>query len=484
MKNCGAATFCLDRKAKPDKVRPMRKTRARDLTALVIIAGLFGGGGVAYGIPNLVVQLAALAILAINQEAMAGFVRTAPRTLMALVSISLALPLLQLVPLPPGMWHSLPGRDLVRESLVLAKSDGWFAASLNSARTFVAFVGLLAPLTVIVVGYGANRRAIDLATLAWIGLGLTCLVIGSIEIMQADGRSLFYPENGMTGVLYGVFANRNSTGIFLDCCLLLLCGMPAAKPMSVRWLTKSVSALLLVVGVVLTQSRTGMVLMALPFGLVMLRLITGLLQARQSPASHANSHKHTTTPRNLAIAVVAALVLLLGAIGTAALAPVVQDSRIGTTLARFSKTDDQRAEYWEDARYTAERYWWAGSGMGTFDEVFQADEALENVSPRRAGRAHNDYLEVAIEAGALGLGVIACWALWIVATGLGALRRPDPWPALSGLGILTAAALQSTLDYPLRNQAMLCMAAFAVVLLVSGGKEEPQKTRPAKGEPA
>ena len=463
-----ATTFALDQKAKPDKVRSMRKTRARDLTALVVIAGLFGGGGVAYGLTNLVVQLVAIALLAINGTAVANFISKAPRAVLALIGVSLALPLLQLVPLPPDMWQALPGRDLVRESLALAKSDGWFATSLNSGRTLVALIGLLAPVTLIVIGHGANQRAISLATLGWVALGLLCVFIGTVDIMQPDGKSLFYPENSMKGVLFGLFANRNSTGIFLNCCLLLLCGMPAARPLSARWLTKGCAGVLLVVGVVLTQSRTGLVLLALPLGLFMLRIGVALLQARKAKVSGRAPAQADPASRNVAIAAISALALVVLAIGTVGLSPVAGDSRISTTLARFSKTEDQRAEIWDDARYSAERYWWAGSGMGTFDEVFQADEALENVSPRRAGRAHNDYLEIAIESGIFGLAIIAGWALWIMFASFRALRRPDPWPALSGLGILTSAALQSALDYPLRNQAMLCMAAFAVVLLIQG----------------
>ncbi|MFM2372915.1 MAG: hypothetical protein RIS85_2637 [Pseudomonadota bacterium] len=445
----------------------MLKSRTNHFAALVVLAGLLGGGGIAYGLSNLVVQLAAIALLALHRVEVGAFFAKAPRLLTALVIASLALPLLQLVPLPPTMWKSLPGRELVQESLALGHVDGWFALSLNSARTFVAFLGLIAPATVIIIGLGAERRAIDRATLVWVGLGLLCVAIGGIEILRPSGQSVLYPEGGMKGVLFGLLANRNSTGVFLVCCLLLLAAMPAAARMSGVWLIRACAAVLLAVGVVLTQSRTSMVLLGLPLGLMALRFLVDIARSRTSRTTRGTNAASSVSGKFPLVAGLA-IVLLAAAIGTAGIAPMTDNSRIGTSLSRFSNSDEQRPLIWEDARYAAQRYWWAGSGMGTFDEVFQVDEALEHISPRRAGRAHNDYLEVAIEAGIVGLGLIAAWIVWALFASFRALRNPDPWPALSGLGILAVVALQSAFDYPLRNQTMLCMAAFAVLLLARG----------------
>ena len=46
-----------------------------------------------------------------------------------------------------------------------------------------------------------------------------------------------------------------------------------------------------------------------------------------------------------------------------------------------------------------------------------------------------------------------------------AIAAPQRWPALGGLAILLTIGLQSVLDYPLRNQTMLCLAGLAVLLL-------------------
>ncbi len=266
----------------------------------------------------------------------------------------------------------------------------------------------------------------------------------------------------MPGVLFGFFANRNTTGIFLVCSLLMLTSLSPRKMFSLAWQVKIGAAVVLATGVVLTQSRTGIVLLAIPLALAVIRLIVLGIAQRQQSNQRGNTVLHAALGAALAGIVVAG-----------GMATFVSGSRVDTVLARFEKTQERRPSIWEDSRYAAGRYWPAGAGMGTFDEVFQQDESLEYVSERRAGRAHNDYLEVAIEAGALAIALVAAWALWVAFAAWRAITTPQRWPALAGAGMLMAIALQSLLDYPLRNQAMLCIAAFAVVLLAPVSRRKP-----------
>ena len=92
---------------------------------MLIAICLIGGGGVAYGLPNLLVQLTALIILALNGQPVARFVKAAPLPLVGLTIATLALPLIQLVPLPQSLFGSLPGRDLAMEAFRAADYTGW-----------------------------------------------------------------------------------------------------------------------------------------------------------------------------------------------------------------------------------------------------------------------------------------------------------------------------------------------------------------------
>ena len=98
--------------------------------------------------------------------------------------------------------------------------------------------------------------------------------------------------------------------------------------------------------------------------------------------------------------------------------------------------------------------------------MFQADQSLENISAKKAGRAHNDFLEIAIEAGIFGLVIVAAWIVYALWLAVSARKSPEPWTAWAGASGLAIIAAQSVTDYPMRNMTMLCVAALLFVLLL------------------
>lgn len=260
----------------------------------------------------------------------------------------------------------------------------------------------------------------------------------------------------MPGVLFGTFANRNSTGLFLVAALALAALLPTPPKVGQAGLAlRIVTCALLVLAIVLTRSRTALVLAAIPLGLAALKFV--LTQFKGRAASVNNRGLLMVIPAILVVAIVGILL---------ALSP----GRFGDVIDRFgSEAEDSRVYIWEDGAYAAGRYWPVGSGMGTFDDVFQIDESLENMTVRRAGRAHNDYLEVAIEAGLPGLALVAGWLALLLWLSWRARRAPDRWIAWSGAAILLAIALQSITDYPLRNQTILALGSYALIILTRFG---------------
>ena len=89
--------------------------------SVVVLALLFGGGGY-QGWSDAVVQLAALPLLA-----WALFKLTPSRLgscgqwAISLLFAILALPLLQLIPVPPLLWSGLPGRDEIATAFEAAR---------------------------------------------------------------------------------------------------------------------------------------------------------------------------------------------------------------------------------------------------------------------------------------------------------------------------------------------------------------------------
>ena len=428
------------------------------LLILIAAASLMGGGGISFGLANLAVQLAAIALLAANPGAVRWFVKGAPRTLVALVAATILFPLLQLVPLPASVWQALPGRDLAASALGAAGELGWFPYSLDSSRTLLSLIGLIVPFTALVLAWRLDRPALYRIPDAIVAAALAGFALGVVQVFSNHEIGLLYDDTDMPGVLFGLFANRNTTALAFDVALIMLAALPPQRPLSPPWLAKAGVALLLGAGVIMTQSRSGMGLLAVPVLFALVRSAALYWRRRKGPGA---------APTARAAPLVAGIAALC--LAAAVSVPLIGSSRIGMGVERFAGGETVRPQIWEDGLYAAQRYWPAGAGMGTFDEVFQIDESLEYVSPKRAARAHNDYLELGIEAGVAGFAILAGWFLWIAGAASVARRIGDPWPAWGAAASLAAIAVQSAVDYPLRNQAMLCTAALLVAMLLRAG---------------
>ena len=429
------------------------------LSAVLIAAVMFGGGGSRYGLANLAVQLVAIGALAFHRNAFVDFWRNSPVMLKSMVGLSLLLPILFLIPLPESVWTSLPGRELVAVSHELAGGIGWAAASVDPIRTLLALTALITPLAILAIGWSSRRD--QLITIGWVVvlLGLANIAIGIVQVLSNGATGLMYPENPMPGVLFGTFANRNTAGLFLVGCLVFAAFLPSPKQLGNATLAARIGiCVLIVLAIVLTRSRTAIVLAVLPLAAAGLKLIA---------ARTGTPKSQDLTSSRLKWAALGAIILLIGA---AASISVAAPGRIGDVVERFQNDrTDARTYIWEDASYAADRYWPVGAGFGTFDDVFQIDESLENITQKRAGRAHNDYLEVAIEAGLPGILLVAGWLLLLAWLSWKARISEDRWIAWGGSIALLAVALQSITDYPLRNQTLLAFSAFALVVLVRFG---------------
>ena len=115
-----------------------------------------------------------------------------------------------------------------------------------------------------------------------------------------------------------------------------------------------------------------------------------------------------------------------------------------------------------------------GSGLGTFVPVYAMFEKPEDVKDTYVNRAHNDILEVWLEAGVLGLALIGLFVIWLVRRSVEIWRSaPAPgaseldWSLVRAATIVPALVLvHSLVDFPLRTGAMMAIMAFACALLI------------------
>ena len=110
-----------------------------------------------------------------------------------------------------------------------------------------------------------------------------------------------------------------------------------------------------------------------------------------------------------------------------------------------------------------------GAGLGTFRQVF---EAADTRNPGRyiVNHAHDDYLELWLEAGWPFLAVALCFVGIIVWVGATAWKYTDNsgalWAKAASIAVLLML-LHSSLDYPLRTTSNQVVFAAALAVLLS-----------------
>lgn len=363
------------------------------------------------------------------------------------------LPLLQCIPLPPTIWHELPGRSLTVETLSLVgRAQAWHPITLTFEATFKTFLlslWLMGLLLAVICLSAKEQRALFALLLA---LGALHIAIG-ITQLATHGSLLFYSHT-QGNFLLGLFANKNHSALFIATLFpigyfVLLNG----RDWEARHLPITAAAcLLLFAMLILTFSRAGFVLGLIAFAFV------ALLAARW---------RLGRTGGYIALATMLVLVLLV----------VLASTNIAMqSFGRFAVVgDDPRWLFWQWSWDLVPIYFPAGSGIGSFPEVFQVLEHLEWVKPTYLNHAHNEYLEQLIEIG------IAAPILWVsVAVMLTvALRRV--WRrrtrssgrlALAAAVIVFLVFIHSAFDYPLRRPGLAVVFVIALGALLRGAVKE------------
>ncbi len=380
-----------------------------------------------------------------------------PREGWIIAALLLALPLCQLLPLPPALWHSLPGRAVEREALdLVGEASSWRPWSLTPNRTLASLLVMVASATMLVMAAAQDRRGRRLLLAIIAGAGLLSVLVGAAQLSGGGGNPFrFY--NPDEAFLDGFQTNHNAEADVLLIAMVALAaaasewGSQRPRPIAVRPLLGAIvgASLLLILGVILTASRTGIALLPIAIGAQTLILRRWLRLGRRNAVP--------------AMAIAAALLVAVVALRFG------HNTAMVRVLARFHATSEFRPEIWHDSVFALRQYWPWGGGMGSFIPVFAAAERLDVVTGRFVNRAHNDYLEFLIEAGLpgvltlLGVGYAIASGAWRTARS----RVPgSSAQMICGAANLAILGLHSLIDYPLRTMAIACIAAVSVGLLL------------------
>ena len=374
----------------------------------------------------------------------------------------------QLIPLSPETWTSLPGREVAAAVDRLDGQLDWRPLSLDPEATRRSAAALLLPAALLFATLTTDNRGLLMLARTIVLGALLSAILGAIQISVGTPASLSSYGDPTPGSATGLFANRNHQaqlmllGLVATSMLIRLEPAQVRLPRKGRDLRIHLGWLLFPLFIALTgaaQSRAGLVLM---IPAVSAALIIAL------------------NPKGTIRIFGAAVVAIAAAVGFLTFSPNAL-ARLATLQSTLST--DGRAISLPDIMYTLGQYWPWGSGFGTFVPVFRANENLDLVTEQYLNHAHNEVLELLIEAGLAGALVLASAALLLVARVVQLMRRSQrgrgAGPALAGLTMLVLLILHSLIDYPLRTAALASVAAVALGFLFSAA-QAPEADSPQR----
>ena len=416
--------------------RSIGLTRSGIAGTLLLAALLLGGGGRPHPGAELALQLLfAAGITAWLLVPISGF--KPPRSAGFVAATLLAVVLLHLAPLPPDVWTRLPDRAPIIAALeLIGQEPDWRPLSIAPSRTVGAVLSLIPALTMMLMATMLNHRARRGCFILVGTAGLLCVAVGLIQLVVP--QATLYAD-AHPGWLTGLFANRNAAADLLAIAALFW-GMlaragrhrrQAAWPMRLAQMT-------CVAGLLATGSRAGIAML----------IVVAAVELWSLRGRYARYARIVWLGGAVAIgAVVAALVL----------------SPLGTRVApRFADFTDARPDLWRDSWSAAQAFWPTGAGIGAFVPAFLLHERPEMIDASYPNRAHNDYLEFLVEAGALAPLVVAAVLFCLGRAGWQSWQgRPDHrGQILATAAALCIIALHSIVDYPLRTMALSCLTGF------------------------
>ena len=436
------------------------------LTAIVILLALVLGGGSWQGRwSDAIVQLASLPLIAV--VLLSSNPMRVPRGPIILVCLLVALPLVQLIPLPPTLWTALPGREEVTRAYSAAGIDlPWLPISLAPNITWRSVFSLLPAVAVFLATLRLSNRWRRSLVLIMLAFAFLSVLLDLLQMMEGPSSALrFY---AITERAVGFFANSNHNAAFLYCTI------PFAAAWGIGLRRQPFRALLLVlllgaviIGLALAQSRAGLVLSVIA-GLSCIALVM-----------RAGSRM----PRRRLLGVVAggSVIALLIAFqfGFVSMAKRVQGADIMGDLR------------WPVASITlkaAQANLPFGTGFGTFVPVYQAVEPRTLLFDRYMNRAHNDWLELVLEGGVLSIFGLLGFLVWFGRLSFQAWRPAqegadalDTALARAASIIIVLLMLHSIVEFPLRTTALMIVFALSCALLVSpsGHRKSADPTRRA-----
>ncbi|RSV14193.1 O-antigen ligase domain-containing protein [Sphingomonas sp. ABOLG] len=435
------------------------------IIAMVALLWIAGGASRADAMGQVIVRAGCWAILiaAILGGSLPALARGRPVAI--LLAATMALPLIQLIPLPPAWWQALPGRDIL---LIPGETPPWRPWTMTPGATHNALASLIVPVTMFLLLTQANDRIDRWMPTILLGMIAAAMMLGLLQFSGAGFNSPLL--NDTPGVVSSIFANRNHFALLLAIGCVIAPVWAFMDREALRWRGPLAGGLVLlfVLTILATGSRAGALLGVLALALALL-LVGRRLRRRLKNA-----------PRWVFPALVlAAIIVVAGFIALSFLADRAQS--IDRLIAAESGGEDMRSRALPTVLSMIAAYMPFGSGFGGFDPVFRIHEPFDLLKLTYFNQAHNDYLGIALDGGLAGVAVLAAGILWWLVATIRIWRAQESDNivlARLGSAMIFLVLVASITDYPARTPTIMAFLVVAGVWLAQVNIAKSQAALP------
>lgn len=386
----------------------------------------------------------------------------APLVLLAAITVWTAL---QLVPLPPAMWHALPGRGILAELDAMQGLDEvWRPIAFVPMRGWNALMALVIPITAIllIVALQPSARKVLLIIAA---LGTADAALGLLQVTSGAGSPFYLYTHTNAGAPVGLFANENHSAVFSAITLLVIARLAFAprkrRANPVVIIAMASVFLLVLIGVLVSGSRAGL-------GMALVALVATSIMAwlwvAKPRLDGAAPHPLAAAMRN------PRMILVIALAGIAALIfALFQFERVPGVIDAMNQNafEDLRWEILPILGDMIASHWLVGVGFGSFDAVYMIDEPTDFLSPAYLNQAHNDLAQIVIEGGMAAAAILLALGVWtyssvrsLFAINTAAIGRCVFWVTIAAMFVVA-----SLFDYPLRTPIFQMIGVWLIIIL-------------------
>jgi O-antigen ligase len=372
-----------------------------------------------------------------------------------------------LIPIPQDLWQSLPGRELYQEVLLWLKGQGvapnYVFLSLIPANTILSLLFLLPAVALFFSGVSLPERQVRFLIYVLLAAVFCQASLGVIQYSTGSPEWLFGIKSHGDSA-QGLYKNRDHFVALMEMTLPLCIGMvlycvgrSSFERQSTRlnqFILFSLLTILVLLAAVFSRSRAGI------FIVIVMVLFSSIMFSR-----HIGGKQSVGITSFL-------LVVFAGIATSVGLVPVLN------RFVVLNPVEDARWLIFETTINIGKQMYPWGSGPGTFSEVYRAYQPVEQTM--FINHAHNDYLELFMEMGVLGVFVaVSLWLVYLfgwVKLRHRAWNRMHFFQVAAGLGVF-ALLLHAFVDFNFHTPANFIVFSFLLGVFLRREKSVKSKRR-------